>query len=296
MQRSLLLMYASCAWFFDDIAGPETAFALRHAGHAMDLWQALGGKPPVAAFTDILARGRSNQPKLGNGAGAFARACRDRVSPAQAVARAAFSCMAATSSAPIGLPGYDVSLQCAATATGRKRLAGKASVTCRRTGETTTLSFAAAHDGKADFRCRVDGRQLGLDDLDEEASQALRFGALVRMAASAREVSGCRALLAVADKLGACTAGEQAALSALLARALADYLEHDFTAGRGGRDWRLAHKLAERAGAVQATDDWRRVQEIVWEHMERLRLRRAPLTKALRTLAERLRLLPASPG
>ena len=81
MQRSLLLMYASCAWFFDDIAGPEAAIAMRRAAHAMDVWKALGGKPPARAFTAILAEARSNQAKLGNGADAFARACRDRVLP-----------------------------------------------------------------------------------------------------------------------------------------------------------------------------------------------------------------------
>src|ERR1019366_10430398 len=73
MQRSLLLMYASCAWFFDDIAGPEAAIAMRRAAHAMDLWQGLGGKPPEKAFVRILAQGRSNDPKLGSGADAFAR-------------------------------------------------------------------------------------------------------------------------------------------------------------------------------------------------------------------------------
>jgi hypothetical protein len=117
---------------------------------------------------------------------------------------------------------------------------------------------------------------------------------MVRMAPSAREASGCHGLLALADKLGACTVGEQAALSGLLARALADYLEHDFTTGKGGCDWQLARRLAERAGAVQASDDWRRVQEIVWENMERLRRRRNALPAALRALAERLRLLEAS--
>jgi alpha-amylase/alpha-mannosidase (GH57 family) len=294
MQRSLLLMYASCAWFFDDIAGPETAIALRRAGHAMDLWKALGGRPPVRAFTDLLARARSNEPTLGTGADAFARACRARVSPAQAVARATFSCLASSSAGPVGLPGYEVELNCPAEKTGGRSLRGRATVTYRATGERTRLTFAAAHDGKAAFTCQVDGQRLGLDDLDEEAAQALRFGALVRMAASAREASGCRALLAVADKLGACTASEQAAVSALLARALAAYLERGLPAGKVGRDWRLAGRLAETAGAVQASDDWRRVQEVVWEHLERFRTRRAPLPRALRALAERLQLLGAT--
>ena len=290
MQRSLLLMYASCAWFFDDIAGPEAAIALRRAAHAMDLWRTLGGKPPEKSFTAILAEARSNQPKLGTGADAFARTRKDRVSPAQAVARQAFSCLASSSSGQGALSGYDVRIDCPAGKDRRSSLAGQALVTTRRTGETTELAFTATHDGKAGFECRIGGKRLQLDDLDDEAAQALRFGALVRMAAGAEEAAGCRALLAVASKLGACTAGEQAALSGLLARALARYLERGL--GRSGQlDWPLALRLADHAGVAQATDDWRRVQELVWEHLEALRRRRELPQRALRTLAERLQLL-----
>jgi hypothetical protein len=106
----------------------------------------------------------------------------------------------------------------------------------------------------------------------------------------------------VADKLGACTAGEHTALAGLLTRALAAYLEHGFhskQASQPGKtakepNWQLALRLADRAGAVQTTDDWRRVQEIVWEHLESLRRRREPPPRALRALAERLELLKAA--
>ena len=290
MQRSLLLMYASCAWFFDDVAGTETAIAMRRAAHAMDVWKALGGKPPVKSFTSILAEARSNQAKLGTGADAFARACRDRVSRAQAVARAAFTCLASSSATQSGWPGFEVRIDCAATTEGRRSISGQAHLKRRRTGEEDTLDFTASHDGKAAFECRIDGRNLDLDDLDEEAAQALRFGALVRMAPEAREAAGCRALLAVADKLGACTAGEQTALAGLLTRVLASYLEHGFETGKSF-DWQLALQLADRAGTPKTTDDWRRVQEIVWEHLEALRRRRESPGKALRVLAERLELL-----
>ena len=290
MQRSLLLMYASCAWYFDDIAGTEAAMALRRAAHAMELWQGLGGKPPAQAFADILAEARSNQPKLGTGADAFVRARRDRVSPAQVVARTAFLCMASSSSGQGGAPGFDVRIDCSAARGGRRSLAGEARVTARRTGETSTLAFTASHDGLAGFACKVGGRQLGLGDLDEEAAQALRFGALVRMAAAERV--DCRALLAVADKLGACTHAERTALSGLLARALASYLESGFDP-RKPVNWPLASRLADRAEAIQATDDWRRVQELVWEHLESLRRRRESPPKPLRALAERLSLLKA---
>jgi hypothetical protein len=53
----------------------------------------------------------------------------------------------------------------------------------------------------------------------------------------------------------------------------------------------LTSRLADRAGVVQATDDWRHVQELVWEHLGALRRRRESPQKALRVLAERLSLL-----
>ena len=298
MQRSLLLMYASCAWFFDDIAGHEAAIAMRRAAHAMDLWRGLGGKPPEKAFVRILAQGRSNDAKLGSGADAFARACKDRVSPESALARAAFSCLASMAPGKVDLPGFAVKTDCPATQAARRKLKGKAEVTARRTGETKTLAFSATHDGKSAFACRIGGRRLGLDDLDDEAAQALRFGALVRMADGAGEAAGCRAFLAVADKLGTCTASEQSAFVGLLTRVLATYLERGFRGDKrdpspkaDGIDWPLALELADRAGAAQATDDWRRVQEIVWEHLESLRRRREAPSEALHQLALRLELV-----
>jgi alpha-amylase/alpha-mannosidase (GH57 family) len=297
MQRSLLLMYASCAWFFDDIAGPEAAIALRRAAHAMDLWKTLGGRPPEKSFLDLLAKGRSNQAKLGTGADAFRRACRDRVLPEQVVARAAFSYLSSMSPGNTELPGFEVRLDCPATKGGQRTLAGQAEVSSRRTGQTSTLAFSAKHDGKAGFECRIGKQRLGLDDLDEAGARALRLGALVRMLPSAEEAAGCRAILDIAGKLGVCTASEQTALAGLLSRALATYLERRMNAAHNGKakglatDWQLALKLADQAGLVQATDDWRRVQEIVYEHIELLRRTHQPQPKPLRLLAERLDLV-----
>jgi alpha-amylase/alpha-mannosidase (GH57 family) len=304
MQRSLILMYASCAWFFDDIAGPEAAIALRRAAHAMDLWKSLGGRPPEADFLSILAKARSNQRRLGNGADAFARAYRDRVTPERVVARAAFSSLASLAPDATDLPGYAVDLDCAPMKAARKGLSGRARARNFRTGELTTLSFLASYDGNVGFACRIGQRTLGLDDLDEEAAQPLRLGALVRMVPAAGEADGCRAILDVAESLGSCTAGEQTALAGLLTRALATYLERALLSqdtrprvrGASRPDWELALAMADRAGLVQATDSWRRVQEIVYEHLELLRHARAPMPKPLRTLAVRLDLLkPAGP-
>jgi hypothetical protein len=42
---------------------------------------------------------------------------------------------------------------------------------------------------------------------------------------------------------------------------------------------------------MQATDDWRRVQEAVWEHLVLLRRQGKQVPKPLHTLAERLQLI-----
>jgi len=66
-QRNALLMYASCGWFFNDLAGIETLQILRYAARAMDLYADLGEQPPLDAFLEILAQATSNDEKYGNG-------------------------------------------------------------------------------------------------------------------------------------------------------------------------------------------------------------------------------------
>lgn len=301
MQRSLILMYASCAWFFDDIAGTEAAIAMRRAAHAMDLWRSLGGRPPEKDFVAVLAKGRSNQRRLGNGADAFERACRDRVTPERAVTRAVFSTIASMVPENTEQPGFLVKTDCPASLPAGRVLSGRAEVRNLRTGELTKLAFSATHDGRDGFTCRIGKQRIGLDDLDEESAQALRLGALVRLVPMAGLTAGCRAIMDIADSLGTCSANEQTALAGLLTRALASYLERGTGPSVGpsrsdrGRavDWQLALRMADRAGLVQATESWRRVQETLYEHLEALRASRATLPKPLRTLAERLDLIQA---
>ncbi len=66
-QRNALLMFTSCAWFFNDLAGIETIQILRYAARAMDHYRDLGEDPPEAAFLDRLAEARSNDPDEGDG-------------------------------------------------------------------------------------------------------------------------------------------------------------------------------------------------------------------------------------
>ncbi|HEX4822044.1 MAG TPA: DUF3536 domain-containing protein [Acidimicrobiales bacterium] len=66
-QRHALLMYTSCGWFFNDLAGIETVQVLRYAARCIDLLEEIGESPPVDEFLEILAQAVSNDPREGSG-------------------------------------------------------------------------------------------------------------------------------------------------------------------------------------------------------------------------------------
>ena len=73
LQRMLLLMYASCGWFFNDISGIETIQILRYCARAMDLMKQLDLPSARKRFLEILSEAKSNRPELGTGADIFRR-------------------------------------------------------------------------------------------------------------------------------------------------------------------------------------------------------------------------------
>ena len=73
MRANALLMYTSCGWFFDDIAGIETVQVMKYAGRVIDLMTDVGITPPRAAFLQKLAEARSNHPEVGTGADVYRR-------------------------------------------------------------------------------------------------------------------------------------------------------------------------------------------------------------------------------
>ena len=71
MQRSALLMFTSCGWFFSDLAGIETIQVMRYAARVIDLMDQLGLDPPRKEFLEIMSEAHSNRPEKGNGADIF---------------------------------------------------------------------------------------------------------------------------------------------------------------------------------------------------------------------------------
>ncbi|MDR1378683.1 MAG: DUF3536 domain-containing protein [Synergistaceae bacterium] len=66
-QRSAILMYTSCGWFFDDISGLESTQILRYAARAIGLTHSLTGLDFNLKFERLLEKAPSNIPELMNG-------------------------------------------------------------------------------------------------------------------------------------------------------------------------------------------------------------------------------------
>ena len=71
LQRSALLMFTSCGWFFSDLAGIETIQIMRYAARVVDLQEQLGLQPALEKFLEMLSEAKSNRPEKGNGADIF---------------------------------------------------------------------------------------------------------------------------------------------------------------------------------------------------------------------------------
>ena len=66
-QRHAMLMYTSCGWFFNDIAGLETVQVMRYAARTIDLLDELGEALDVEEVLAILDGAVSNDPSEGTG-------------------------------------------------------------------------------------------------------------------------------------------------------------------------------------------------------------------------------------
>jgi hypothetical protein len=73
MQRMAMLMFTSCGWFFDDLAGLESVQVLQYAARAIQLARDLGGADLEPEYVSILAKASSNFPERGDGRAVFDR-------------------------------------------------------------------------------------------------------------------------------------------------------------------------------------------------------------------------------
>lgn len=171
LQRATLLMYASCGFYFDDVAGLESTLIIRLAAYAADLMQQAGGAPPLGEMLDLLATAKSNQGAGQTGADVFRQAMRDRITPARAIATVALA-RAAAPDDPLDLvpPGCSVEVVDGMVEHRGEdvHVHGSARVTFTRTGLTDEVSFDAGWEPARGFRCLADGQPIAPEDLPRE--------------------------------------------------------------------------------------------------------------------------------
>ncbi len=295
MQRATLLMYASCGWFFDDVAGLEASLVLRFGAHAMDLLREAGGEPPTGEVLDILAQAKSNRPEEGTGADVFRRMAGQKITAVQAVAGTAFEALSAPGGDPVDLrvaPGFDVHLsgQIEQADDGEARFTGTASARQRRTGVTDELAVAASVRPGAVFQADVDGALLALADLPEDARAALVMASLPSLLGELEDPRVARLVVSAARQLppdGETTGG--IARRALLAQGAMLLLGEEGPAP-GNERLHLVTELCGILALPAGSPDRRAIEERTWALIARGRP-----NAALRALADKLGFAPHPP-
>ncbi|MGH7795358.1 MAG: DUF3536 domain-containing protein [Candidatus Binatia bacterium] len=150
MQRNAMLMYTSCGWFFDDLAGIETVEILQFAGRTVQLAQELFGDSLEERFVRRLAEAKSNLAEEGDGARIYERRVRPaRVDWRKLAAHYALSNLFEEFPERTALYCYDARLEDhQAFSAGRAKLAvGRLELRSTITLESEKLMFAVLHLG-----------------------------------------------------------------------------------------------------------------------------------------------------
>ena len=179
-QRHALLMYTSCGWFFNDLAGIETVQVLRYAARVMDLLAELGEAPPTAEFLDVLARAESNEPDEGDGRAIWSRHIEpSRVDAERVVAHVALVDLLERRDLPPVVGGYEL-VEHEHRHRERANLAGSAGrvvLVHRRTRRRTEHVYAAVHLGGLEvFGATREARPDVDDDLFTALNDAVAGG------------------------------------------------------------------------------------------------------------------------
>ncbi len=161
LERHTQLMYTSCGWFFDEISGIETVQVIAYAGRVLQLAAKLFGQPGADLeknFLDILAKGKSNLPDIGDGAEVYHRYVNSmQIGLEQVGAHYAISSIFRNYPEHGELFCFDVHRESQETfSSGRGRVAvGRALVYSRITEEAEDICFAVLHLGDQNLSAAV---------------------------------------------------------------------------------------------------------------------------------------------
>jgi len=187
--RQSLLMYTSCAWFFDEISGIETAQVLAYAARLIQLSEHVStqaGRQMEIEFLRRLALAPSNLPEIGNGAEVYKRFARSkRVGLEHVGAHYAISSIFRSYPDDGSIFCFNVHREMhESLSSGRGKLAvGRATISSRITSSIEGVRYAVLHLGDQNLSAAVH-RHLPEDDAAFDA-----FVANVRKATSRGDIA-----------------------------------------------------------------------------------------------------------
>ena len=150
LQRHALLMYTSCGWFFDDIAGIETVQVVQYAARAIQLANELFGVDLEPAFVERLGKAPANRPEHADGGRVYELFVRPAMVDLPKIgAHLAISSLFDGDADRSSLGGYEGEIiERALQRAGAARLScGNLRVRSRITTAAAHLSFAVLHFG-----------------------------------------------------------------------------------------------------------------------------------------------------
>ena len=183
LQRHAMLMYTSCGWFFNDLAGIETVQILGYAGRVVQLAGQLFDKPVEKGFLRRLEMAKSNAPERGTGRDLYERHVRPAIVDLSRVA-AHYAVASLFEDFPPQAPVYCFSVERKngrVFRAGRSRLSlGKAGVTSEVTGKSEEFVFGVLHFGDHNLNAGVRPYESedGYQNLLAQAGSAFEHGDL----------------------------------------------------------------------------------------------------------------------
>jgi alpha-amylase/alpha-mannosidase (GH57 family) len=150
MQRHAMLMFTSCAWFFDDVSGIETVQVMQYASRALQLAREVSGEDPEPEYLNILEKAPTNVPEFKNGAEVWEALVKPAIIDLlRAGAHYAVSSLFEKYPDTIKISCYTAESEIYdLSEAGMQRLAvGRARVNSDITGEECTIGFAVLHLG-----------------------------------------------------------------------------------------------------------------------------------------------------
>jgi hypothetical protein len=186
MQRHAQLMYTSCGWFFDDIAGIESEQVIAYAARVLQLAKDVFGEAAAAlepAFLARMAAARSNVAAAGDGAKIYkAQVAAKELSLEQVAAHYAISSIFSSFTQETKLFCFRIwrdSYETHTSGLGRLVL-GRVRIVSAITGKQGSFSFAVLHFGDQNITAAV--KAYAPEDADPFEAFAAQAAAYVQNA------------------------------------------------------------------------------------------------------------------